>query len=70
MNNNARMDSLLSEQESEKVEIYLSIKSSGFASAIIHIYLQEPNKPKKKVQQSKTTQAYNQKIDFAEILTI
>lgn len=70
MDADARKDSLLSEQDSEKVEIYFTIKSLNASSAHLEIYLQETNRPKKKLMQTKTASSYMQGFDFPESLTL
>lgn len=53
MDYDARKDSLVSEQESEKVEIYFSIKSFEGGAVFLEVYLQETNKPRMKLIKTK-----------------
>lgn len=70
MDYDARKDSLQSEQESEKVEIYFSIKSLNGAQVFLEVYMQETNKPKMKLLKTKPEAPYNGHYDFPESLTI
>jgi hypothetical protein len=70
MDYDARKDSLLSEQESEKVEIYLSTKNVNTSSLYLEVYMQETDKPRKKIFQTKPAQSYEQIIDFPDSLTV
>jgi hypothetical protein len=70
MDYDARKDSLLSEQESEKVEIYLSCRNVNASHLVCEVYLQEGNKPRKSVYGSKPTQTHHGKADFANSLII
>ena len=70
MDYDARKDSLLSEQESEKVEIYLSCRNINASPLICEVHLQEGNKPRKSVYASKPTQTHHGKADFANSLVI
>jgi hypothetical protein len=64
MDYDARKDSLLSEQESEKVEIYFSIKNFNASQVYLQVYLQETNKPKQKLIRTKAEAPYNSHYDF------
>lgn len=66
MDYDARKDSLLSEQQSEKVEIYFSIRNLSANSVYLEVYLQETNRPRKKIMQTKTEKPYNSVIDFPQ----
>jgi 5-deoxy-D-glucuronate isomerase len=70
MDYDARKDSLLSEQESEKVEIYLSCRNVSASVVIVEVFLEEGNKPKKSVYYSKPTHTHHNKVDFANSLII
>lgn len=70
MDYDARKDSLLSETESEKVEIYFSIKNLSASSVYLEVYIQETNKPKKRLLQTKPTMSHNGIFDFPESLVI
>lgn len=70
MDYDARKDSLLSEQESEKVEIYLSCRNVQASPLTCEIHLQEGNKPRKGVYSSKPTQTHHGRADFANSLII
>lgn len=70
MDYDARKDSLLSEQESEKVEIYLSCRNVNVSHLVCEVHLQEGNKPRKSVYGSKPTQTHHGKADFANSLVI
>jgi hypothetical protein len=70
MDYDARKDSLQSEQESEQVEIYFSIKHFSAPAVYLEVYLQETNKPKKKLQQTKPATPYHQVFEFPDPLTI
>lgn len=70
MDYDARKDSLLSETESEKVEIYFSIKNLSASSVYLEVYIQETNKPKKKLLMTKPTTSHRGIFDFAESLVI
>jgi hypothetical protein len=70
MDYDARKDSLLSEQESEKVELYFSIKQLAASSAYLAVYLQETNRPRKKLMQTKPASSYMEGFDFPESLAL
>lgn len=70
MDYDARKDSLLSEQESEKVEIYLSCRNVSASVLVVEVFLEEGNKPKRSVYYSKPTHTHHNKADFANSLII
>lgn len=55
MDYDARKDSLQSEQESEKVEIYITAKKISAEIITAVVALQEANKPAKNIYTSKPT---------------
>lgn len=70
MDYDARKDSLLSEQESEKVEIYLSCRNVSASVVKLEVFLQEGNKARRSVYSSKPTHTHHSKADFADSLII
>lgn len=70
MDYDARKDSLLSEQESEKVEIYISARNINVPVLVVETHLQEGNKPRKNIYHSKPTQINGQRTDFADSMII
>ena len=70
MDYDARKDSLLSEQESEKVEIYLACRKIDVPVVAVQAHLQEGNKPRKGIYHSKPTQNSNSRVDFANSIVI
>ena len=70
MDYDARKDSLQSEQDSEKVEIYFSVKGYNGGQALLEVYIQETNKPKMKLLKTRPAVAYNGHYDFPESLII
>ncbi len=70
MENEARMDSLMSDQESEKVELYFKARRVPAEAVFLDIYLQETNKPRKKMLMTKPTYGNGQIWDFPESLII
>jgi hypothetical protein len=70
MDYDARKDSLLSEQESEKVEIYVSCRKMNVGVVVVEAHLQEANKPKRSVYHSKPTILNGQRADCANSLII
>jgi hypothetical protein len=64
------MDSLMSDQESEKVEIYFSIRGISSSKIFLDIYLQETDKPRKKLLQTKPVEVYNSNADFPQSLLV
>ena len=70
MDYDARKDSLLSEQESEKVEIYLSAKNIPASMVVAEVFLQEGNKPRKSVFYSKPTNVIHNKAEFANSIVL
>jgi hypothetical protein len=70
MEYDARKDSLLSEQESEKVEIYFTIKRFNASAVSLEIYLQETDKPKKLLMKTKQQEANNQIYEFSQSLVV
>ena len=53
MDYDARKDSLLSEQESEKVELYFTITQCYHEAVFLEVFIQETNQPRKKLKQTK-----------------
>jgi hypothetical protein len=70
MENEARMDSLMSDQESEKVEIYFTARRLPAEAVFLEVYLQETNQPRKKVLSTKPSSVHNQLWDFPESLVL
>lgn len=71
MDYDARKDSLLSEQESEKVELYFTITQCHADQAYLDIYIQETNQPRKKLKQTKPQPKREEALlDFPESLVI
>lgn len=70
MDYDARKDSLQSEQESEKVELYFSIRHLAAGQVFLEVFIQETNKPRMKLLRTKPQPAYNGHYDFPEPLTI
>ena len=70
MDYDARKDSLLSEQESEKVEIYVVCRKINVPVLIVEGHLQEGNKPRRSVYHSKPTSVSGQKAEFANSIII
>ena len=70
MDYDARKDSLLSEQESEKVEIYVACRKINVPVVAVEAHLQEANKPRKGIYHSKPTQNSNNRVDFANSIVI
>lgn len=70
MDYDARKDSLLSEQESEKVEVYVSCRNTALSVVAVEAHLQEGNKPRKNIYHSKPTPVNNARVDFANSIII
>ena len=70
MDYDARKDSLLSEQESEKVEIYVTCRKMGVSVVVVEGHLQEANKPRRSIYHSKPTTVNAQRADFANSMVI
>ena len=70
MDYDARKDSLLSEQESEKVEVYVSCRNTSLSVVSVEAHLQEGNKPRKNIYHSKPTPVNNSRVDFANSIII
>lgn len=52
------------------MEIYFSIPQLDASSAYLCVYIQETNRPRKKLMQTKPAASYNHGFDFPESLTL
>lgn len=70
MENDARLDSLMSDQESEKFEVYFKVRRLPVETVFLEVYLQETNKPRKKMLMTKPAHGHGQMWDFPESLVV
>lgn len=70
MDYDARKETLFSQEESIKIEIYFSIRQLSHVMAYLQIYTQETNHPPLKLITTKPKAAYNAHYDFPESLIL